>query len=303
MIPSKLAGVIPAIGTPLTDGDRTDVPRLRRLTRFLLDGGSSGIFVNGSMGGFAFLSDLEQLRAIAAVVEEVNGQVPVMGGLGETSTSRAVPRAREIAGLGVDYLTVLPPFYFRPAQEHMRGFFLDIIAAVEVRVFIYDNPVSTKVQIHPETIAEIRRQAPRLAGVKESNQDCINLQNLLNLMRGDPDFAVLTGSEQLALVGLQMGVDGCIGGLYNLCPRIAVDLYEAFRSGDIDTARQRQRQILDLCGIFHYGHIWGAFDEALRFLGLGERATGAPFVSELAPEDRRQVRELLARHLPQRQEC
>jgi dihydrodipicolinate synthase/N-acetylneuraminate lyase len=297
MILDKLTGVIPAIGTPLTEGDRVDVEALQRLTGFLLEEGAAGIFVNGSMGGFAFLPESEQLRAIDTVAGEVNGRVPVMAGLGETSTSRALPLARQMARLGIDYLSVLPPFYFRPAQEHVIAYVFDIIAAIDIPVVLYDNPVSTKCQIHPETVAEIRRRAPRLVGIKESNEDCVNLQRLLDLMRGERQFSILTGSEQLALVGLQMGVDGCIGGLYNLCPRIAVDLYEAFRAGNLDTARRRQAQIQDLCGIFRYGHIWGAFDEALRFLGLGERATGAPYITRLSAEDRQKVHDLLSRHL------
>ena len=64
------------------------------------------------MGGFAFLADEEQLRSIAVVVDEVNGAIPVMGGLGETGTSRAIRKAKQICQYGVTHLTVLPPFYF-----------------------------------------------------------------------------------------------------------------------------------------------------------------------------------------------
>src|SRR6185503_18013987 len=109
---SKLSGVIPPIGTPVTPSGSVDEAALRRLTRYLLDAGVSGILANGTMGGFAFLTDEEQIRAISIVVSEVNGTVPVMGGIGETSTSRAVRKAKEIVREGVDHLTVLTPFYF-----------------------------------------------------------------------------------------------------------------------------------------------------------------------------------------------
>src|SRR6185437_1779593 len=122
----KLSGVVPPIGTPVTDDDRVDEAGLRRLTRYLLEGGVRGILANGTMGGFAFLTDEEQIRAISIVVSEVNGAVPVMGGIGETSTSRAIRKAREVAREGVDHLTVLPPFYFFASQENLYSFFSDV---------------------------------------------------------------------------------------------------------------------------------------------------------------------------------
>jgi len=67
----KVKGVVPPIGTPLTDGDRVDEPGLRRLTRYLVDAGVDAILANGTMGGFAFLTDEQQLRAISTVVDEV----------------------------------------------------------------------------------------------------------------------------------------------------------------------------------------------------------------------------------------
>src|SRR5215469_2238565 len=92
----KVAGVVPPIGTPITQDNAVDERSLRRLTRYVLDAGVNGILANGTMGGFAFLTDDEQVRAGSIVVSEVNGAIPVMGGIGETSTSRAVRKARQI---------------------------------------------------------------------------------------------------------------------------------------------------------------------------------------------------------------
>src|ERR1041384_3522456 len=114
---AKLSGVVVPVGTPLTDGDRVDAGGLRRLVRYLMDGGVHALFANGTMGGFAFMTDDEQIRAIETVVDEANGRLRVMAGLGETSTSRAVPRARAMARMGVQFLSVLPPFYFFAGQE------------------------------------------------------------------------------------------------------------------------------------------------------------------------------------------
>jgi 4-hydroxy-tetrahydrodipicolinate synthase len=292
---SKLSGVIPPIGTPLTDGDRVDEPSLRRLTRFLVDAGVDAILANGSMGGFAFLTDSEQLRAVSTVVSEVNGTVPILGGIGETSTSRAVRKAREIVREGVTHLSLLPPFYFFANQENLYAYFAEISAAVDLPIFLYDNPALTKTHIHPETVARLREDVPNIVGIKESNQDCVNLQKLIE-MNASEDFSILTGSEFLIVVGLQMGCDGFIGGLHNVVPHLAVSLYRAYRSGDLSGARSAQRDLIAAWQIFRYGNVWGAFDEALRHLGIAERATGAPYISKLTPDEARKVDAIVDRY-------
>ncbi len=300
MISKPLSGVIVPVGTPLTANDRVDAGGLRRLTNYLIDAGVHTLFANGSMSGFAFLTDDEQLRAVETVMDETAGRLPVMAGLGETSTSRAIPKAKALARTGARYLSVLPPFYFFAQQEHLIAYFSEIAAAVDMPIVLYDNPVLTKNPIQPETILELRSRIPNIIGVKESNQDCVNLQRLLTLTAADPGLSILTGSEFLILVGLQMGVDGCVGGLHNICPHLAVELYEAFRRGDMETARARQQALIDTWQLFTYGKIWGAFDEALRWLGICERATGAPYVTQISEEDREKVHAILSLHLSER---
>jgi 4-hydroxy-tetrahydrodipicolinate synthase len=293
---SKMRGVVPAIGTPVHDGDRVDEKSLRKLTRYLVDAGVNGILANGTMGGFAFLTDEEQVRAVSIVVSEVDRAIPVMGGIGETSTSRAIRKAREIAAEGVSQLTILPPYYFFASQDNLYAYFSDIAAAVDLPIFLYDNPVMTKNHIHPETVARLRNDVPNIIGIKESNQDCLNLQKLIDLNQGQ-DFSILTGSEFLIVVGLQMGCDGFIGGLHNICPHIAVALYRAFENGELEKARSLQRDLSATWEIFRYGNIWGAFDEALRYLGLAVSATGEPYVSEISPDEAKKVHQIVDQYV------
>lgn len=293
---AKLSGVVPPIGTPICGDGKVDEPALRRLTRYLVDAGVNGLLANGSMGGFAFLSDDDQARAVSVVVSEVNGAIPVMGCIGETGTRRAILKAKQIAREGVTHLTFLAPFYFLATQENLRSFFMDVAAATDLPVFLYDNPVLTKNHIHPETVAALRHKIPHLAGIKESKEDCVNLQKLIELNRSE-SFSILTGSEFLILVGLQMGCDGFVGGLHNLCPHMAVALFRAYCRGDITGARKLQRELAATWELFRYGHIWGAFDEALRYLKIADCATGAPYVSKLEPEEVAKVHAILDRHV------
>jgi 4-hydroxy-tetrahydrodipicolinate synthase len=293
---SKIAGVVPPIGTPVSRQDRVDEPGLRRLTRYLVDAGVDAILANGTMGGFAFLTDDEQIRAVSVVVSEVNGAIPVMGGIGETSTRRAIEKAKQVAREGVTHLTILAPFYFFASQENLYAFFSEIAAVVDLPIFLYDNPVMTKNSIHPETVARLREDVPHIIGIKESNQDCVNLQKLIELNQGE-DFSILTGSEFLIVVGLQMGCDGFVGGLHNICPHMAVALYQAYRRGDLAAARALQSDLTATWELFRHGNIWGAFDESLRYLGIADGATGAPYVSKLGPADAAKVHTIIDQYV------
>lgn len=291
----KLTGVIPPIGTPLCNNDQVDESSLRRLTRYLLDARVNAIYANGTMGGFAFITDSEQLRAISTVVSEVSGSVPVLGGLGETSTSRAVRKVREIAKEGVTHISVLPPFYFLATQDNLYAYFSEVAAAVDLPILLYDNPALTKNHIHPETVARLRENVPNIVGIKESNGDCVNLQRLITLNKSE-NFSILTGSEFLIVVGMQMGCDGFVGGSHNLVPHLAVALYQAYMSGDLPQARRLQLDLIEAWQIFRCGNIWGAFDEALRHLGIAQRATGAPYISDLTPEETLRVTSIIDRY-------
>lgn len=293
-----LGGIICALGTPLAPDDSVDEAGLRRLVRWVLEAGVHALYANGSMGGFAFLTDDEQLRSVGITVSAADGRVPVIAGAGETSTTRALRLVRRIAAEGPDYIALLPPFYFLARQEHLIAYFGEVAAALSVPVMLYDNPALTKNPIAPETVAELRRAIPTLAGIKVSDTDCIKLQAILEVARSGGDgFAVCSGSEHLALTALQMGCHGSVGGLYNVCPHLAVALWEAFRRGDIEEARRRQRDLNAVWEIFRYGAVWGAFDEAMRYLGICERATGRPYVTPLDEAGRSAVQAILGRYV------
>jgi 4-hydroxy-tetrahydrodipicolinate synthase len=288
---------VPPIGTPLTSDSEVDIAGLRRLARYLVSAGVHGILANGTMGGFAFLTDDEQIKSIATTVEAVGGKIPVIGGLGETSTVRAVRMAKRIAAQGVDAISILPPYYYFATQDNLISWFSDIAAAVDLPIYLYENPVMTKNYIQPATIAALRSRIPHIKGIKVSNQDYVNLQTLIELMRADTEFSILTGSEFLIVVALQMGCHGCVGGLHNICPHVAVELYNAFSSGDLEAARARQQTLIETWEIFRYGAIWGAFDEALRWLGICESATAPPYVTKLSSEEEVKVRTILEQHV------
>jgi len=292
----KLKGVIVPIGTPVDEEERVDEKGLRRLVRHLTDAGVHAILANGSMGGFAHLEDREQLRGVEIIVDEVQGRIPVVANVGENGTRRVQRMAREFERLAPDYLAILPPFYFMMTQRELRDFYRDVLDSVQTPSFVYNNPAATKLDLEFETICELGRH-PNAAGVKDSKQDFEKWMRMVRHFRGT-SFSVCIGTEFLAAPALAMGCDGVIAGLHNICPEIAVQLYRSVCEGDLIRADQLQQKLIDLFSIFRVGGIWGAFEVALRYLGICDKVTIKPFdsVSDAAIEE--EILQILRSNLP-----
>jgi dihydrodipicolinate synthase/N-acetylneuraminate lyase len=272
----KLKGIIPPIGTPLTSDERVDEPAMRRLVNYLIHSGVDGIFVNGSMGIFALLTDKEQSRAVEIVVDEVNRRVPVLAGIADTGTRRVIERAKHLAALGADYFTALPPFYFLLTQESGMRFFREVAQAVEKPLFLYNNPVLTKFNLTVESITELA-QEPNVVGLKDSNQDCNRWTQIVNAFQDRSDFTFLVGTELLMPVAFILGIDGVVGGAHNVAPLFAVELYKAVLDKDYPRAFEMSARLGKVCEIFQYGEIWGGFEAAMSYLGIAEKVVASPY--------------------------
>lgn len=273
------------------DDESVDEKGLRKLVNHLIDGGVDGVFVNGSMGCFALLTDAEQIRAVEIVADEVNGRVPVVAGISDTSTKRVIEKTKIIEKFKVDYLTAVVPYYFKLTQQQGKRFFQEVASAAQKPVLIYNNPYLTSLDFEVSTLLELAEE-PNIVGLKDSNQDFNRLSGLFESFRGKEDFTIMLGTELLIPQGLMMGADGAIGGAHNISPKFAAELYRAHLAGDYETAFAQSRNLAKICSIFQYGSIWGGFEAALQLLGICEKTVFSPY-AEATPEDKEKVREIL----------
>src|SRR5262249_9796079 len=142
-----------------------DESSLRRWIGRSKTAGVSALFVNGSMGAFALLTDKTQEQLVRTAVEEARGELPVIAGVGDTGTRRAVARAQRFAELGADLISVLPPFYFLVSDDEAVGFYRQVAASVPCPVIAYYNPYYTKIRLEVKTLLTIAA-LPNVVGIK-----------------------------------------------------------------------------------------------------------------------------------------
>lgn len=297
-----LRGVIPPIATPFDGDGKLDEPSLVRLTRHLLDGGVHGLFVLGSTGEGPALSEEERRRVVQVVVETVGGRVPVLAGITETSTHRAIALGQEVARLGADAVVLAPSFYHLPSQQELIDHFRAVHAAVPLPLVAYNVPSLVKAELTPETVELLAREGTIIA-LKDSSGDMSTFRQCILRTLDLPGFRLLTGMEFLVDVAVQMGAHGCVPGIGNVAPREYVQVYELACQGRWAEARAVQERLValfDLCyqgepGMSGSAAALSGFKSALRWLGVIETARMAPPLSTLPPEAEERVREVLIR--------
>lgn len=289
MAPALPTGVIPPLCTPLTADRDVDTRSLERLCGHLLTAGVHGVFVTGSTGEVAYLTDDDRNRALATVVGTVAGQVPVYAGVIDTSTPRVVQHARDAVRLGADAVVATVPFYAPTHAEEFEVHFRALHAAVDRPVIGYDLPAAVHARPGPELVAQLAVDGV-LAGLKDSSGDIDGLRVLLDLLStvDVPGFRVYSGSETSADLALLSGADGLVPGLGNVDPAGYLRLFEAAGKGDWDAAGAEQRRLRELFRVIHagatdrmgrYSSAIGAFKEGLHRLGvIADATTSLPMI-------------------------
>jgi 4-hydroxy-tetrahydrodipicolinate synthase len=301
---SRLGGVIPPVCTPFTPGLDIDTSSLERLVDHLVAGGVDGLFVLGSTGEVAYLSDAHRREVLDVVVGRVAGQLPVLAGVIDMTTARVAEHAAVAVAVGCDAVVVTAPFYTRTNPAEVERHFRLLGERLPVPVYAYDIPVSVYTKLDPEMLLALAADL-LIAGVKDSSGDDAGLRTLTRQReRRDLDgFSVLTGSEVLVDVAMAMGADGVVPGLGNVDPAGYARLVRTCREGDWDAARTEQERLIRLFDIVSVGDRTrmgassaglGAFKAALHRLGLIDCPVTAPPQTPLSEAEVAAIGDILA---------
>lgn len=239
-------GVVPPILTPLTAEGEVDVASLERLTEHLLASGVHGLFVLGSTGEVAYLTDAQRALVVRTVVAAVGGRVPVMAGAIDLTQGRVVEQCRAMAAAGADAVVVTAPLYAINDVAEIEAHFRAVAAAVDVPVFAYDVPVRVHTKVPADLLVRLGVDGV-LAGVKDSSGDDVGFRRLVakNKAAGSP-LALFTGHEVVVDGMLLLGADGVVPGLGNVDAAAYVRLWDLAGEGRWDEARAEQDRIAAL---------------------------------------------------------
>lgn len=97
----------------------------------------------------------------------------------------------------------------------------------------------------------------------------VRILNYINVSRGNKGhFSVLVGPDKLFLAGLVSGADGCVSGCAGPVPEAFVAIYQAYKAGDLQKAKELQRTAIKVIDTVRCGSDMGLFKEVLRRRGI-----------------------------------
>ena len=178
--------------TPLKDRDTLDLAGLERLVEHILAGGVHGLFLLGTTGEGPSLSYRVRCELIERVCGQVDGRVPVLVGVTDTSFVESVNLAGIAADEGAAAVVLAAPYYFPAGQPELMEYLEHIAVEMPLPVFLYNMPSHTKIKFELGTL----RQAlalPNVVGLKDSSGDLDYFQQAVEVIRGFPGASLLMG--------------------------------------------------------------------------------------------------------------
>ena len=267
--------------TPFRDGD-VDPAAIRFNIERWLRAGCGGIVALGSNGEAPLLDEAESDRVVAAAREAVPGDRTLVAGTGRESTRGTIDASRRAAALGADAVLVRTPSYFKGRMTHdaLVAHYTAVADACPVPVLLYNYPAVTGVNLAPETVSVLARH-PNIAGIKETGSDTAQLAAFA--AAGGTGFRVIAGSAPTFYPSLCVGAAGGILAVACVVPELCVQLFEHYRAGRHEAARELQQRLTPLARLVTTTHGVPGLKAALDLAGYIGGAPRPPLQPVSAP--------------------
>lgn len=303
MTAHTFTGIFPPVVTPLNDDGSIDFASLDNVIEYLITEGMHGLFVLGSTGEVAYMTDDERVAVVEAIARKNAERLPILVGCMDMTAPRVIAQARSAIEAGADGIVVTAPFYALNNQAEIAEHFRIIAAAIEVPVFAYDVPVRLGgVKLAPETLVQLGVEGV-IAGVKDSSGDDVSFRRLIaqNRAAGSP-LLLFTGHEVVCDAMILAGADGLVPGFANVDATRYRELWDAATAGDWASAVALQEQlnaefeiVFKPVGRGGDGTGVGAFKIAMHALGRITSARQPRPLGDFGDHDVTAVREVLVR--------
>ena len=235
-------GMATALVTPLTPHG-VDYDALAKFIDFQLENGIHALVSVGTTGESATLSPEERKEVIRFTVKRVNGQVPVIAGVGTNNTAHVLDYTKSACDDGADALLMVTPYYNKATQSGLIAHYSTVADASDKPIILYNVPSRTGCNLLPATVATLADH-PKIVGVKEASGNMSQVVELFSLCGDKID--VYSGEDALTVPMISMGGAGTISVLSNVVPKQAVEMTEKAFAGDFAGAAALQCKMLPL---------------------------------------------------------
>jgi 4-hydroxy-2-oxoglutarate aldolase len=180
---------------------------------------------------------------LVAAKEAASPQKKLLAGTGVESTAETISRSKRAAELGYHAALVKTPYYYKPVYkpEVFIAHYRRVADASPIPVLLYSVPQFTGISLEAPEVA-VLSEHPNIIGIKESSGHVQRVSEMVAATAAS--FQVLTGGAAVLLPSLTVGAKGAILALASALPEKCAELYEVTRRGQLDAARELQKNLL-----------------------------------------------------------
>ena len=246
----RIKGLIDAPFTPFYENGEVNYEPIEAYAKMLVKNGLQGVFINGSSGEGYMLTDEERMKLAERWVEVSPKGFKVIVHVGSCcvkSSRKLAEHAQKIGAWGIGAMA--PPFPKVGRVEELVKYCEEIACgAPDLPFYYYNMPSMTGVSLSvPSFLIEGKKTMPNLVGTKFTHNNLMEMGECLELNNGE--FEVLHGYDEILIAGLALGAVAGVGSTYNYLPAVYQNLFDAFKKGDICTARRMQQKSIEIVKI------------------------------------------------------
>ena len=236
-----------------------------KLVEYQLDAGLQGFYVGGNTGECTVLPAKTRKQMLETVVDVNDGRGKIMAHIGAGHFDEVMDLLDHANHQKIDAIASLPPSlcsYY--GHKETIEYYKTLAKNSKYPVYAYVTPITMQ---HSElySFAKELSAIENVAGLKITIPDYYKFARINQIDGGR--LNTLNGPDEMMLSSLAIGADGAIGTTYNIVPKIAVHIYDAFHKGDLKTALAYQNQLNEFISVMLGGNMarWKA---ALTLLGF-----------------------------------
>lgn len=237
--------------TPFTaDREAIDFDAFGRFIEWQIEVGVPGLIVLGTTGEFLTITDRERSEIVEFTVASVAGRVPVLIGATHVDTRKAVAYAQEAEKKGADGLMIAPPYYYTPTHDEIYAYYKSIADGTSLPIMLYNNPVTTNVDMPASLVARMTRDLDNIRYIKEASLDVARVYDIVEATEGVMN--VYAGER--IVESFLLGAVGYVNPYGNYIPYATSRIWTLLEEGRVEDAKKIERLVHKFDAIIAEGH-------------------------------------------------
>lgn len=295
----RLTGVVPVVPTVFRDDEELDLPGLRRVVDYLVDGQVDGLCVLANYSEQFSLTDTERDLVARTVLEHTAGRVPVIVTTSHFSARVTAERGRAAQAMGAAMVMMMPPFFgatLSVAAPAVLEFFAEVAAATDLPIMVQDAPLSST-PLPTALLVDLVKQVPSVRYAKIEVPFAADKLHALVGALGPALPGPFDGEESVTLIpDLDAGAVGTMCS--SMVPGELAEIVRGYLAGGRAAAVSAWEALLPL---IHYENRQCGLRAQKILLAeggvIGSERTRAP-LAPVSPRTRAGLVELARRHDP-----